>query len=466
VLNKCFALTRTALVLASFTLAACATTAPTPPKPFPVPLKFREEGLWKRAALNASTVPEAWWGLFDDPVLNDLQRRLVIGNESLRSAVAQVASAKAALQSSQAALWPSLSATATGGRSVSPPASGSTRVTANSYSVAANAAWELDLWGRLSHAVAAAGASYQASQDDLAAARLSAQSTLVQTYFALRTAEAQSALLQSTAAADQRSLELTQARYAAGVVGRTDVLQAQTQLKTVQAQSKETAIQRAQLEHAIAVLLGKPPSSATVTQSGVLPRLPAVPKLLPAKLLERRPDIASAERSVAAAYAQIGVADAAFFPDISLSAGAGYRASSLSRLIGAPNLLWSLGSALSATIFDGGARRAASDQARAATDLATSTYRQTVLTAFQEVEDNLVAADQLDDELQLLGDALKAARRSLELIQDQYKAGTVSYLNVVTAQTVVLSAEASVLAVRNRQLAATNALLKNIGGRW
>jgi NodT family efflux transporter outer membrane factor (OMF) lipoprotein len=318
----------------------------------------------------------------------------------------------------------------------------------------------------LSHSVAAAGASYQASQDDLAAARLSAQSTLVQTYFALRTAEAQSALLQSTAAADQRSLELTQARYAAGVAGRTDVLQAQTQLKTVQAQSKETAIQRAQLEHAIAVLLGKPPSSATVTQSGVLPRLPAVPKLLPAKLLERRPDIASAERSVAAAYAQIGVADAAFFPDISLSAGAGYRASSLSRLIGAPNLLWSLGSALSATIFDGGARRAASDQARAATDLATSTYRQTVLTAFQEVEDNLVAADQLDDELQLLGDALKAAQRSLELIQDQYKAGTVSYLNVVTAQTVVLSAEASVLAVRNRQLAATNALLKNIGGRW
>ena len=450
------------------TLTACATTRPTPPAPFEAPVAFKEDGLWKKAAPSApaSSVPEAWWALFNDPVLDDLQRQLVIGNQNLQAAVAQVASARAALQGSQSAQQPTLSVGAGASRTGNPANAAGQRISANSFSLTASAAWEVDLWGRLSQAVTVAGANLQASQDDLAAVRLSAQATLVQTYLAMRAAEAQQALLERTVAANQRSLDLTQVRYTAGVAAQSDVLQAQTQLKTVQVQLKETLVQRAQFEHAIAVLLGQPPSALNLVRSAALPELPAVPELLPSTLLERRPDIASAERKVAAAYAQIGVADAAFFPDLSLSASAGYKGLSLGKLLSAPNLLWSLGPTLAAAVFDGGARRQAGDQARASADQATATYRQTVLTALQEVEDNLVVVDQLGAERLLQQDALKAAQRNLEITQDQYKAGTVSYLNVVTAQTAALSSEANVLTLRNRQLAAANILLKNLGGRW
>ena len=461
---------RLALALAlPLVLAACAMHPPELPAPFAAPGEFKESGFWKLAAPpDPVGVTQAWWQLFNDPVLDGLQRQLVVGNENLKSAVAQVASARAALQASQAAQQPTLSVGAGASRAGSPTGTTTTTAveTANSFSLSANAAWEVDLWGRLSLATQAAGASLQASQDDLAAARLSAQATLVQSYLALRAAEAQQALLERTVSANQRSLELTQARYAAGVVGLSDVLQARTQLKSAQVQVSESMVQRAQLVHAIAVLLGQAPSALAIARTDRLPELPPVPQLLPSTLLERRPDIASAERKVAAAYAQIGVADAAFFPDISLSASAGYRGTALARLLSAPNLLWSLGPALVVSVFDGGARQAASGQARAAADLATSAYRQTVLTALHEVEDNLVVLGQLGTELQNQSEALQAAQRNLEITREQYKAGTVSYLNVVTAQTAVLSAEGNVLSLRNRQLAAANILLKNIGGRW
>jgi NodT family efflux transporter outer membrane factor (OMF) lipoprotein len=460
------------LPLMALCLGACSITAVKPPPPAAPPAQFKEAGLWKRAAAasgDALPVPETWWQLFRDPVLDDLQQQLVIGNESLKSAAAQVANAQATVTASQAALFPTLNVGATGTRSGSPPASGSQnpqRNVSNSLALTASAGWELDLWGRLRQASDAAGATLQASRDDLAAARLSAQAALVQSYLSLRAAEAQQALLERTAAANQKALDLTQARYAAGVVAQSDVLQAQTQLKTVQAQVKEAVVQRAQLEHAIAVLLGRPPAALSIVRTAVLPELPAVPELLPSTLLERRPDIAAAERRVATAYAQIGVADAAFFPDLSLSAQAGYRGSALGALLNASNLLWSFGPQLTVALLDSGSRQLASAQARAGADQAASAYRQTVLTAFQEVEDNLVTVDQLGAELQLQREALAAAQRNLEITQDQYKAGTVSFLNVVTAQNSVLSAEASVLALRNRQLAAANQLLKNIGGRW
>lgn len=450
----------------SLALLGCASTHLPPPPPA-VPAQFKEDALWQHAAAaSTASVPEAWWQVFKDPVLDDLQGQLVIGNESLKSALSQIENARATLKASQAALWPTLSVGAGADRGGTPAGVNSPRVTANSYSLTANAAWEADLWGRLSQAVRAAESTLQASRDDLAAARLSVQAVLVQSYFAMRAAEAQHALLEQTVIADQRSLELTQARYAAGVVALSDILQAQTQILTVQAQVREAVVQRAQLEHAIAVLLGRAPAALTIARTATLPDMPEIPKLLPATLLERRPDIAAAERRVAAAYAQIGVTDAAFFPSVTLSASAGYRGSSLGQLVSAPNLLWSLGTAVTQAVFDSGARQLASDQARAAADQATSAYRQIVLTSLQEVEDNLVTVDQLSDELRLQQDALRAARRTLEIIQDQYKAGTVSYLNVVTEQTVVLTAEASVLSLRNRLLAATNTLLKNIGGRW
>ncbi len=454
-------------------LSACATTRVATPPPDVAATAFKEAGNWQRAPL-AAPVPGDWWTLFQDPVLDDLQGKLVIGNQNLKSSIAAVASARAAYEASRSAMLPTLSVGLGATRSSNPTTgtagtSGSTlksQDATNSVSLTATAGWEIDLWGRLAQASSGAKASLQASSNDLAAAQLSAQALLVQTYFSLRTADAQLALLERSVAGYQRSLELTQARYDGGVAARTDVLQAQTQLKTAQAQAADLTAQRAQLEHAIAVLLGLPPSALGLERNASLPMAPDVPQMLPSTLLERRPDIAAAQQRVAAAYAQIGVADAAFFPDLVLSATAGYRGAGLAKLVSAPNLLWSLGASLAQAVLDGGQRQLASAQARAGADQITAGYRQTVLTALQEVEDNLVLVDQLQRESQWQGEALQAAQKNLDITLDQYRAGTVSYLNVVIAQTSVLTSESSQLAVRNRQLAAVNQLLKNIAGRW
>ena len=463
-------LTRLSACGLALLLVACASNSPQTPAALAVTAALKEDAIWKSAAATqpgvASTVPESWWELFNDPALNDLQAKLLSGNENLKSAAAQVANAKAVLKASQSALWPTLGLNAGATRSSNPGSGQSPRTTSNSYSMALETSWEIDLWGKLSKATDAANASLQASRDDYDAARLSVQATLTQTYFAMRAAEAQQAILQRTATANQRSLELTQARYDAGVVGQSDVLQAKIQLTNSQVQLKDAIAQRAQLEHAIAVLLGVVPATFSVDTTAVLPAVPAVPVLLPATLLERRPDIAAAERKVAAAYAQIGVRDAAFFPSINLSANAGYRSSTLSNLLNSSNLLWSLGPSMVANIFDGGARQLASDQARASADMAVAAYRQTVLTSLQEVEDNLITLAQLNEELQLQSEAMQAAQSNLVITQEQYKAGTVSYLNVVSSQNAALASESNLLSIRNRQLAAANILLKNIGGRW
>lgn len=445
-------------------LAGCAVTSQRPPAESPPPASFKGSAEWTRTAPDVA-VPEAWWTLFKDPVLDSLQADLVVGNQNLAAALAQVASARAVLKASGAAIWPTLSVGAGTTRSATAENNNGQRTVSTNNSLTANAAWEIDLWGRLAEGVKVAGASYQASQADLAALRLSAQATLTQSYFALRTAEAQQALLARTAAANQRALELTQVRYASGVVAQTDVLQARTQLRSVQSQLSDVRTQRAQLAHSIAAQLGKLPGQFELLASARLPELPPVPDLVPSTLLAQRPDIAAARARQTAAYAQIGIADAAFFPSVDLSASAGYRGSSWSNLISAPNLIWSLGAAVAAPIFDGGQRRLASDQARASADSATANYRQTVLTAFQEVEDNLVEFAESGAALALQRDALEAAERNLDIVLAQYRAGTVSFLNVSAAQTSALSAEGSLLSSRNRQLAAANLLLKNLGGR-
>ncbi|HEU4458004.1 MAG TPA: efflux transporter outer membrane subunit [Methylibium sp.] len=463
------------LIAPALLFSACAITRVDPPAPVAPPAQYKETGLWQRGSATADAatvpVPDAWWTLFADPVLDDLQQRLVIGNENLRASIAQVAGARAAVEASRSALFPTLSANASASRSrngssVSSEGFEVTRAPRNTASVGLSSSWEIDLWGRLAQASDAAQAGYQASADDLAAARLSAQAMLAQSYFSMRAAEAQQSLYERSVAAYRRSLELTRIRYEGGVAARTDVLQAETQLKTAQAQALEAGIARAQFEHAIAVLLGQAPSAFALARNDTLPAPPAVPEMLPGALLERRPDIAAAQRRVAAAYAQIGVADAAFFPQLVLSASAGWQRSGFADLISAPNLFWSIGPSITQAIFDGGQRRLASAQARASADQATATYRQTVLTALQEVEDNLVLADRLQQQAQLQQEALAAARRNLEITLDQYRAGTVSYLNVVLAQTSALGSENSLLDVRNRQLAAVNQLLKNIAGRW
>lgn len=445
-------------------LAGCAVTSKSPPAQAPLPANFRGSDEWQRVAPEVA-VPEAWWTMFKDPVLDGLQADLVVGNQNLAAALAQVDSARAVLRASQSAIFPTLSLGAGSTRSASTGNVDGQRNVSTSNSLTANAAWEIDLWGRLGEGVKAAGASYQASQADLAALRLSAQATLTQSYFALRTAEAQQALLERTIAANERALALTEARYAGGVVAQTDVLQARTQLRGAQSQLSDVRTSRAQLEHAIAAQLGKLPGQFRLPPSSRLPELPPVPELVPSMLLAQRPDIAAARARQTAAYAQIGIADAAFFPAVNLSASAGYRGASWSNLVSAPNLLWSIGAAVAQPLLDGGQRRLASAQARASADAATANYRQAVLTAFQEVEDNLVQFAESGASLALLRDSFEAAQRNLELVLAQYRAGTVSYLNVSAAQSSALSAEGNLLTSQNRQLVAASLLLKNLGGR-
>ena len=450
-------------LLAAALLAGCATGPRVPDSDIAVavPARFKEA---PASAAAPAEVPDAWWTLFGDPVLDQLQQRLVLGNENLKAAVAQVAAARAALGGARAAQLPALSATA----GVSRADSGNPAKPQDSLALAANAAWELDLWGRLSQATRAGEARYQASQADLAAARLSLQAGLTQSYLALRAAEAQRQLLQASVAAYQRSLDLTELRRQGGVAAPSDVLQARTQLQTAQVQLIEAGNQRAQAEHAIAVLLGQAPAALDLAPAvpAALPEAPPVPEVLPATLLQRRPDIRAAQQRLDAAWTQVGVADAGFFPAVSLSASGGLRSGAAARLFEASSLAWSVGGALAQRLFDGGAQQAAVEQARAGTEVAAAAYRQTVLTALLEVEDNLVLAQRLRDEGALLRQALDNARRHLDITQEQYRVGTVGYLNVVTAQNTALNAERSLLDVQARQLNAVNQLLKNLAGRW
>ncbi|MBV8604134.1 MAG: efflux transporter outer membrane subunit [Pelomonas sp.] len=465
-----FKLTSVSLALVLL-LGGCAVTRVDPPAPAKPPAQFKEDALWQ-PAVAAEPAPEAWWQLFKDPVLDELEQRLVIGNENLKVSASQVASALATVTASHAALLPTLSASLGGTRNRNAVSGNGGQAVANgsnpsnSVNLGLTAGWEIDLWDRLGQAADAARADYQASRGDLAAARLSAQALLAQTYFSLRSAELQAALLDRSVAAYQRSLDLTRARFDSGVAARTDVLQAETQVNTTRAQALEAKTQRATYEHALAVLLGESPSTFALAPAEALPGAPELPAFLPSTLLERRPDIGAARARVVAAYLQIGVADAAFFPAIDLAATGGWRHSSMSQLISAPNLVWSLGATLTQTILDGGQHQLASAQARASADAATATYRQTVLTALQEVEDNLVQADHLATEATLQDQARAAAAANLDLTMDQYRAGTVSYLNVVTAQTALLQAEQSLLTVQSNRLTALDTLLKNIAGRW
>ena len=447
-----------------FILSACTVAPVLPPVLGTAPEQFKEA---RPAVLPASAVPDAWWTLFNDPVLNVLEQRVVLGNESLKASLAQIASVRATLQASYSAKLPTLFtglATSRAGNSAS--SNNTLENPSNNMTLNATAAWELDVWGKLSRASLADQASLQASESDLAAVKLSVQSTLAQTYFSMRLAEAQKTFLEKTVQAYQKSLEITHARRQSGVASLSDELQATTQLNTTKVQLADVTAQRAQFEHAMAVLLGVPPASLVMPSTSLLPEAIEIPLLLPSTLLQRRPDIAAARQRVEAAYQQIGVTDAAMFPAVGLSANVGYNQNSLANLLSAPHILWTLGASLTQSILDGGVKAKASAQARASADLATSSYRQLVLTSLQEVEDNLVLSAQLKNQVQWQQLALQSAQRNLEITVAQYSAGTVSYLNVVSAQATSLSAESTLLTVKFRQLAALNSLLKNMAGRW
>jgi NodT family efflux transporter outer membrane factor (OMF) lipoprotein len=443
-------------------LAGC-TAGPEYRRPeVSTPQSYRWAGEdWKRAQPRDGLPRGSWWEMFGDPQLNALARRVEISNQNLRVAEARFRQAQALVRQARADLFPIVSGSAAAGRSRSPSGAA-----ASSYELGLDASWEPDLWGRVRRSVDAAAAAAQASVADLETVRLSALATLAQNYIALRIVDMQAQLLKDTLAAFQRSLDLTRNRYNAGVVGKSDVVQAEVQVKSTQAQLVELGVQRAQLEHAIALIVGEPASTFSVPSAPLTSALPKVPAGVPSELLERRPDIAAAERRVAAANARIGVAESAFYPSLVLSGAAGFRNARFADLIAAPSRFWALGATLAQLLFDGGARQAVADEARAAHDAEVALYRQTVLTGFQEVEDNLAALRILEEEAALQVAAVRGARQAVDLALNQYKAGTVSFLDVIALQTIALNNERTAVNLLGRRLTASLLLVKALGGGW
>ena len=439
-----------------------------------IPAAFKEMEGWKKAQPRDQELRGKWWETFNDPLLNNLEEQVSVSNQNLVQAAAQFRQARALVQSARSGYLPTVAGGTSVTRGQSSSSSGnrnrafaqSSSSPSTSYSLSLDAIWEADLWGRVRRTVESSEAGAQASAADLEALRLSIQAELAQNYFQLRALDTQKQLFDETVAAYQRSLILTQNQYAAGIVAKVDVIQAQTQLKTTQAQALDIGVQRAVLEHAISLLIGKPASSYSLSAAPLTASPPPIPVGIPSSLLERRPDIAAAERRMAAANAQIGVAEAAYYPSLTLAATAGFQSSSFSNWLTAPSRFWSLGPALAQNLFDGGLRRAQTDQAIAAYDANVAGYRQTVLTGFKEVEDNLAALRILEEEAAIQDEAVQNARQSVVLTTNQYKAGIVNYLNVALVQRSALVNERTAVDVLNRRLAASVLLIKALGGGW
>ena len=454
-------------------LSACATVGPNYVKPAPLapqtkailPPSYMEADGWRIAQPNDNVRRGNWWEIYAIPELDALEQQVAAANQNVAQAEANYRQAQALVRASRSGYYP----TVTGGASAT-RSRRSSEVSAlgtyNDFLLPIDFSWEVDLWGRVRRTVEASQAGAQASQADLASALLSAQSLLAQDYFQLRTVDAQKKILEDTIVGYRKSLDLTKNRYAAGVAAKADVLLAETQLKSAQAQAIDLGVQRAQLSHAMALLVGVPPSAFSIPVAPLVATPPPVPIGLPSDLLERRPDIASAERNVAAANARIGIAEAAFYPSVTLSASAGFEAATMAKWLTWPARLWSVGPAVSEVLFDGGLRGAQTDQARAAYDAQVAVYRQTVLTGFQEVEDSLAALRVLEEEVQVQQEALAAARQTVDIVTNQYKAGTVSYLNAIVVQVIALSNEQTVINILGRQMAASVSLVKALGGGW
>lgn len=429
---------------------------------------------WKRAEPRDDADRGQWWRVYDDATLNGLVDNLNASNQTIAQAEANYRQALGLVRGARAGFFPTVGAGAgltrsgSGGGSggSSSASSGGGGNVSNQYSLTGSVSWELDVWGRVRRSVESSEASAAASLADLAATRLSAQAALVQAYLQLRVLDEQKRLLDATVAAYEKSLQLTQNRYNVGVAGQSDVAVARTQVESTRAQSIDLDWQRGQYEHAIAVLMGQAPSHFSLPPAPFSLQLPRIPVGLPSELLERRPDVAAAERRAAAANAQIGVAQAAWFPSLTLSADGGFRNGQFAELLTAPARFWSLGPALALTIFDGGARQAQVEQARASYDAQAAAYRQAALTGLREVEDYLIQLRVMENEQTVQRRALEAARESLRLIQNQYKAGLVDYLSVAVVDATALSNERSALSLYGNRLVASVNLIVALGGGW
>ena len=446
--------------------------APAPPafKEEPPP-EYKEVSGWKTAQPNDGMLKGKWWEIFNDPVLNALEEQVAITNQNVLQSEAQYREARSVIRADRAALFPTVSSnpSITTSRAQTSSAvgggngGGSVRTV---YTFPASVSWGPDLWGSIRRNVAAASATAQASAAQLENARLLYQSELAGDYFQLRGNDASADLLARTLVSYREYLKLTQIRYAGGVASDLDVAQAESQLYATQAALQDLGIQRATLEHAIAVLIGKPPAELSLEATPLKGLPPAVPVVVPSLLLERRPDIAASERQMAAANEQIGIATAAFYPSLTLSGAAGFESGRFTTWISWPSHFFSMGPAVAETIFDAGRRRAVIAENQAAFDATIASYRETVLTAFQQVEDNLATLRVLEEESHTADQSVASAERALRLSDIQYRAGTAIYLTVITAQATALSAERNAVDLLTRRFVASVSLVQALGGGW
>jgi NodT family efflux transporter outer membrane factor (OMF) lipoprotein len=463
-------------------LAACAVGPDYHRPSAPASAHFKEQRgpageIWKQATPQDEKDRGAWWRIFGDETLNRLMPQVAVTNQNVKLAEASYRQAVALVGEARAGFFPTvtLGGSATrngyGGGSTGARASGyggvSSGVIVNDYSATGAVSWTPDLWGKIRRSVEAGEASAAASQANLANATLSAQGTLAATYFSLRVDDEEILLLERTVENYRRALSLTQHQYQVGVAARSDVLQAQVQLGAAQAQAVDLQAQRAQYEHAIAVLLGKTPADFSLPPvKTTITAVPPIPVSLSSTLLERRPDIAAAERNMQSANAQIGVAEAAYFPSLTLSASGGYQSNSFVNWFSLPSRVWSIGPSLAETVFDAGLRGYQTDAARAGYDQTIATYRQTVLAAFQSTEDALAGLRILAQEAKIQAQTVKDAQASTAIALNQYKAGTQTYVAVVTAQNAELTQEINSLNVKKTRLVDAVDLIQALGGGW
>jgi NodT family efflux transporter outer membrane factor (OMF) lipoprotein len=450
-----------ALAAAVALIAGCAV-GPNYQRPaFETVDNYKEQTDWKPSEPNDVLSRGPWWTIFQDDQLTQLETKIAISNENVKAAAAAVDQAQALVAQARAGFWPTIAASVGAERGKTGPAPVSTTVTAS-----ATGDWTLDIWGEIRRTVESDRASAQASAAALAAATLSAQGQLATDYFELRAQDELQRLLDDIVVAEQLSLKITESRYRFGVAAKADVVTAQTQLLNSQAQQINAKIQRGTLEHAIAVLIGEQPASFSLSVTGIRSDVPTVPAGIPSTLLERRPDIAQAERQMASTNAQIGVATSAYFPSLTLSGSDQYTGGTFSRLLNASNRVWAVGPQLAETIVDGGLRRAQVAQARAAYQASVHDYRQTVLAGFEQVEDQIVTLRVLEKQAVVEDAAVAASKEAEKLTLNQYKAGNVPYSSVITAQTTRLASEENALTVLSSRLQASVALIEALGGGW
>jgi len=458
------------LSAAALLLSGCTVGPKYARPPAETPPDYKEAGQWKSAQPSDAIAKGKWWEVYGDPQLDALEEQVSVSNQTLKAAQAQFLQARALVRVARAGYFPDVTAGIAGSgtrQSQNRALFGvGSPVTYSDVQLPVDVAYEPDVWGRVRRTAEAARSEAQASAADLASVDLSLHAELALDYFQLRGLDSQKQLLDSTVASYEKALQLTDSRYRGGVASAVDVAQAQTQLETTRAQDADVDVQRAAFEHAIAVLIGKPPSEFNQPSAPLTLPPPPIPPGLPSELLERRPDIAAAERRVQEANAEIGVARSAYFPLVTLAGGGGFDSGKITTLLQGASGFWSLAGSAAELIFDGGQRRGISDAARAAYQQSVDNYRQTTLTAFQEVEDNLAALRILEDEAKTQDAAVAAAQHSLDLSNSRYKGGVANYLEVTTAQSAALGNERAAVDVLTRRMAASVLLVKALGGGW